>query len=83
MKQISKEFGTVYLDCNINEKEFDVRKALNSFLGNNGYAVNKCDLTNISTEWELEQANIKFKLVPIIESTAETIPYMTISFKEA
>jgi hypothetical protein len=81
--EIKEDFGTVYLETNINKEEFNYHKAIKSIMESNGYPTETCDICSIETEWNKEEVDIKFKFVHYSVKTMETKPFFKIKFKEA
>ena len=80
---VKKDFGTVYLEQNIKQDQFDYYGAIKSFMDSNGYNVESCDICSTSTEWVDNKVDIKFKFVHYSVPTMATEPYYLIRFKEA
>jgi len=83
VEDIQKDFGTVYVEANISQKEFDYYKAIENIMEQNGYNTKYCDICSVKTDWKDEEVDIKFKLVHYSVKTTETEPYFKITFKEA
>jgi hypothetical protein len=80
---LKKDFGTVYLETSIKEKEFDYYKAIKMLMDNNGYNTASCDICSVETEWNNEEVDIKFKFVHYSVQTMSTEPFFKVKFKEA
>lgn len=83
MENIKKDFGTVYLETNINQEVFDYYKAIENIMLQNGYNTKYCDICSVKTEWKDEEVDIKFKFVHYSVNTMVKEPYFKITFKEA
>ena len=83
MENIKKDFGTVYLETNIKQGEFDYYKAIKNIMELNGYNTKSCDICSVKTEWKDEEVDIRFKFVHYSVKTMATEPYFKITFKEA
>lgn len=81
--EITKDFGTVYLEKNIKKGEFDYYEAIKSIMDNNGYNTESCDICSVQPEWNIEEIDIKFKFVHYSVKTMSTEPFFKIKFKEA
>ena len=80
---ISKDFGTVYLEQNIKQEEFNYRNALESFMESHGYDTNNCDICSVRTKWLDEEVEIMFKFVHYRVKTMDSVDYYCVRFKEA
>ena len=83
MENIKKDFGTIYLETNINKKDFDYYKAIKNIMAQNGYNTDYCDICSVKTQWEEGEVDIEFKFVHYSVKTMATEPYYKIKFKEA
>jgi hypothetical protein len=80
---IGKDFGTVYLDQNIKQGDFNHRDALKSFMESHGYDTNNCDICSVRTEWFDEEVEVMFKFVHYSVKTMDSVDYYCVRFKEA
>jgi len=80
--EIKKDFGTVYLETNINKDEFKVFNRLSQFMKDNGYDLNHNDICNIDNTWSDEQVDVLFKFVHYSVPSIVTEPYYKITFKK-
>lgn len=73
----------VYLNRNINPEEFgylDIAKKVRELFGINKYH----DVTNIEVvEYQPEQVTVKFKVVHYKVKSASSVPFQSVTFKEA
>lgn len=83
MENIKKDFGTVYLETNIKEREFDYYNAVYNIMEQNGYNTKYCDICSVQTDWKDEEVDVKFKFVHYSVKTMTTEPFFKIKFKEA
>lgn len=83
MENIKKDFGTIYLAENINQKDFDYYKAIENIMVQNGYNTKYCDICSVTTDWKDKEVDIKFKFVHYSVKTMDKEPYFKITYKEA